>query len=168
MPEPETIIKIGLLAAVPMPHHRNVAVLRIAKTAAGESLRWKLRIFFAHCKLRIVRRRVEIVVAILIVKNVPVAKLASGIDKALHSFPAACLFRRRERIRMLTVVTEMRPTGNENQNPIESARLQVAQLFCSFTERGQAIVLRKVFGVVTIAVGTHVPQNAEPRLGCSE
>src|SRR5947199_2743880 len=164
MPEPETIIQISLLAAVPMPHHRNVAVFRITETAARKSLRWKLRILFAHSELRIVRRGIEIVVAVLIVKNVPVAKFASGIDESFESFPAASLFRRRERIRMLPVVTEMRPTGNEDQNPIESARLQVAQLFCSFIKGGQAIVLRKVFGVVPIAVGTHVSQNAQSRL----
>src|SRR5438552_860686 len=130
MPEPETIIQISLLPAVPMPHHRGVAVFRIAKTAARESLRWKLRVFFAHCELRIVRRGVKIVVAVLIVKNVPVAKLAGGVDESFKSLPTTGLFRRRERIRMLPVVSEMRPTGNENQNAIESARLQIPKLFC--------------------------------------
>src|SRR5256712_6619656 len=168
MPEPETIIQISLLAAVPMPHHRNVAVFRVTETAARESLRRKLRIFFARGELRIVRRSVEIIIPILIVKNVWIAKLASGVDQTLESFPTASLFRRRQRIRMLPVVTEMRPTGDENQHVIESARFQIAELFRSFIKRGQAIVLRKAFGVVAIAVRAHIPQNAETRLRCSQ
>src|SRR6266568_3683706 len=168
MPEPETIIQISLLATVPMSHHRDVAVFRIAETAARESLRRQLRILFAHRELRIIRRGVKIIVAILIVKNVPVAKFASRVDESFESFPPAGLFRRRQRIGMLTVVAEMRPTGDENQNVIESARLQIAQLFCPLIKGAQAIVLRKVFGVVPIAVRAHVPQNAEPRLRCSE
>src|SRR6266571_4109200 len=113
MPEPETIIQISLLAAVPMPHHRNVAVFRISKPAARKSLRRQLRVFFAHCELRIVRRSVKIIIAILIVKNVPVPKLASRVDESFESFPAARLFRRRQRIRMLPVITEMRPPRDE-------------------------------------------------------
>src|SRR2546425_955977 len=168
MPEPETIIQISLLATVPMPHQRKVAVFRVTETAARKSLRRQLRIFFAHGELRIVRRSVEIIIPILIVKNVWIAKLASGIHQALESFPTARLFRRRQRIGMLPVVSEMRPPGDENQHLIESARFQIAELFRSFIKRGQAIVLRKVFGVVTIAVRTHIPQNAETRLRCSQ
>src|SRR5438045_6702843 len=68
---------------------------------------------------------------------------------------------------MLPIVAEMRPTGNKNQNVIESARLQIAQLFCPLIKGCEAVILRKVFSVVPITVRTHVPQNAQSSLRCS-
>ena len=139
--QPVAIIQISLTAAIPVAHHGNVAVFRIAKPAARKRLRRQSGVLFADCKLGIIRGSIEIVVAVLIVKNIRIAKLARRIHQALESFPASGLFRRRQGIGMLSIVTKMGPTGNEDQHVIEAARLQVAELFRSLIKCRQAVIL---------------------------
>src|SRR5262245_4214416 len=140
VPQPETIVQICLTPAVPVTHQGNAAVFRITKAAAGKRLRRQAGVFFADCELGVIRWRIEVIIAVLIVKNVSVAKFSSGVGQPLEAFPTTSLFRGRQRIRMLPVVTEMGPAGNKNQNAIKAPSLQVAQLFGPLVERCQAVV----------------------------
>jgi len=42
---------------------------------------------------------------------------------------------------MLAVIAEMQPTGHIHQQLIDSLRLQIAKLSCSFVKRGETVIL---------------------------
>src|SRR5258705_3696889 len=112
-------------------------------------------------KLLIVRWSVEIVVAILIVKNNRVAQLVTGIYESLHAFPSTCLFRRWQRIRVLPIVTKMRPTGDKHQHPLQALDLKFTELASALVKGREAVVLRRIFRVVTVAVRFEVAQDTD-------
>src|SRR5262249_41118934 len=94
MPKHKARIEECLLAAVPMAHKWDVALLRIAESSAGKCLRWAGGILFVDGKLWVVRRRINVVIAVLIVQRKDITEIAAGIGKLFHPFPTTCLLRR--------------------------------------------------------------------------
>src|ERR1035437_2155332 len=140
-------IEVSLFAVVPMAHERNLPFLGIAETRAGKCFRRQRRVFLVNRKLRIIRWRVQIVIAVLVVENKWVAEFTAGVGETLHTVPTARDFRRRQRIGMLAVVAEMRPAGNENQRAINTAGLQFLQLLRALVESKKFVVIRRIVAV---------------------
>ena len=69
-----------------------------------------------------------------------ITEIATRIHEALHAFPPSSLFRWRQRIWMLTVIAEMRPTRHVHQQLIDSLRFQIAKLFCTFVKSGKTVI----------------------------
>src|SRR5436190_14898452 len=92
MPQHKTSVEEGLRATIPVTHKRQVAFLPIAEARAGESLWRTCGIFFVNGELRIEGRRVNVVIAVLIVQREEVAKHAAGISQTFQPFPTARLF----------------------------------------------------------------------------
>src|SRR5690349_3341154 len=64
----KSAIQVGHLAAIPMVHERNRPLFPITEARSRESLRRALGIFLMNCELRIVRRRIDVVIAILVMQ----------------------------------------------------------------------------------------------------
>src|SRR5262245_58860615 len=65
---------------------------------------------------------------------------------------------------MLPVVAEMSPAGDEYQHAVESFGLELPKLSGSFSECGEAIVLRRILCVVPVALRFQVAQNARAHM----
>src|ERR1039458_977467 len=98
-----------------MPHERDLSFLPIGETRTGEGERRQISRLFVNCKIRIIRRRVGVVIAVLIVKNKWIAEFVAGVGETSQAVPTTRGFRRRQRVGMLAVVAEMRPAGNEHE-----------------------------------------------------
>src|SRR5262245_51479975 len=65
---------------------------------------------------------------------------------------------------MLPVVAEMWPAGDQYQHAVEPFGLELPKLLGSFSECGEAIVLRRILCVVPVALRFQVAQNTRAQV----
>src|ERR1051326_730694 len=103
-----------------MVHERNRALLPIAESCSGKSLRRTFRILLVNRKLRVIRRRIDVIIAILIVQAEKIAELPTSVSQSPHSFPSPRFRRGRKNIWMLPIITHLRPTGEHHGQPFKT------------------------------------------------
>src|SRR3954469_10828365 len=112
-------------------------------------------------ELLIERGCIDVVVAVLIVQAEKITKFAARIGKAAHALVSTGVWRRRQHVGMLTVVTFFRPAGHYCRNPVESVLLVFAQLLGALVERRQPVKLVRTLGTLrAVAVRLDIRKNS--------
>src|SRR5215472_8577530 len=101
-------------------------------------------------------------------QDVRITELVAGLDEPFESCPNTGFLGWRQGVRMLPVIAQMRPAGNEYEHVIKAARSQITQLFGALVKADQAVILREVLCIIAIAVGTEIMQDADAGLRSTE
>ena len=161
----EALADIAHLPAVPIIHERNVALLPAAETCAGKGAGILDVVFLVGSKLRVPRRRIDVVVAVLVMQHRNITKLPARIDPALHAFPAAGGRSGRQHVGMLTVVALAGPGRQAHDRPFDSLRFQRPQLGGALVECRDVVI--EVGIVRPIAVAARPCNSSESAAPCA-
>src|SRR4051812_7686645 len=159
MAQHEPTIQVSHFPAVPMVHERNCAFFPITEACPGESLWQTLRIFLVNRKLRVIRRRINVVIAILVVQAEEIAQLAASIGEPFHSFPTTRFRCWWENIGILPFVAHLRPTGENHCQALETIRFALAEKTRALVESSYVMSLAGISPLPAVTIWFVIGQN---------
>ena len=109
---------------------------------------------------RVEGRRVQIVVAVLVMDAEQVAQLVHGVAQLLHALPAAGFGTGGQIVRVLVVIARLRPSVEMQVHLLDAKLVQIFHLPGSGGEGGDEVVLLRIFRVIEIGLWIDIGLDA--------